>query len=187
MRHYLSWNIHLICISQKLLEPVMHKLHSYQFTGMMLDRINPLMLDLLKRRDNLCRLWHHINKDSEPVRADLSCNQRSVSCNTGHDIWIKRERWCLCMCVRVCRLIKCYQNEKSVTWPGNKIPIFVFHCPVEAQLCRENIGLHHGGINSDVHPSLPKSGPKTNTAWNVLFLPEKKQPSISKFWQVWRK
>lgn len=79
--------------------------------------------------------------------------------------------------------MKWNQNEKSVKWPGNEIPIFffIFRCPVEVQLCRENTYLHRAGINSDVHLTLLELGVKTNAAGNFLFLPEKIQPSISKF------
>lgn len=76
------------------------------------------------QKENLCWLWWQINKDSKPARADVGCNARSVSCNTG--LWqLNKKGETACMHVLgyafsnfgVRRLIKWTQNEKWVKWP----------------------------------------------------------------------
>lgn len=131
----------------------MNKPCSYQSTRIRHDRINPFLLDLGKRGDNICWLWWQINKGSKPARADLGYNQRSVTCITA--LWqLDKEREMVCM--HVCegdRLIKWNQNEKWVKWPENKKKanlFFIFYCPVAVQLW-ESIYLFHAVINSDVH------------------------------------
>lgn len=90
------------------------------------------------------------------------------------------------VCVRACRLIKWNKNEKWVKRPGNKTPklffffffLFIFHCPVEVQLCRECIFLFHAGINSDVHLILPKSELETNTTGDLCVIREERACNI---------
>ena len=104
------------------------------------------------------------------------------------DSWIKRGSACVCMCVKVRRLIEWNQNEKCLRWPGNKEPnvvvlgfgVFFFHFPLscrEVQLCRESIYLFHAGINSDVHLFLPKSELETNTVGG-LFVCSRRRNSL---------
>lgn len=138
MRHYLNWNIHLICISQKLLEPVMHKLHCYQFTGWCLTEFTLWVFSSFETIYVDCDTIS-IKRVNLEGQSSAAIKGQCLATLDG-DSWIKRERWGPCMGVRVCRLIKWNQNEKPVKWPGNKIPIFffVFLCPVEVQFYREN-------------------------------------------------